>query len=175
MKRLNKKGFTLIELLAVIVVLAIVMVIAATSILRSTSNAAVNSLNSSALTVANFVKEQQSLYKLGTGNAEICYENWVKGKTVSNDNAIGDSYASCFGLNTDDYGLTFSSIKISEDATTKATEVSVTLCAKTKVTGSDVTYSGKFANIESNDDVTIGNSMIPTAGPKSAKCVTVNR
>ena len=57
MKKINSKGFTLIELLAVIVVLAIVMVIATTTILNSTRTAAQDSLHTSALSVADYVKK----------------------------------------------------------------------------------------------------------------------
>ena len=164
MKKLNTKGFTLIELLAVIVVLAIVMVIAVTSVLNSTRNASVNSFNSSALSVADFVKQQEQLYSLGTGNVETCYKTWreqnggTTNSTFTNRSirktGEGEYNAtSCFGLNDTDYNTTTSTIAF--DGST----VTVKLCATTGANG------GKFANVNSITGVTID----------SNKCVTVTK
>ena len=151
MKKLNSKGFTLIELLAVIVVLAIVMVIAVTSVLNSTSNAAVNSFNSSALTVADFAKQQEALAQMGTGNAETCYETWRGNTSPTTAKAIGSkANGNCFGLNDTDYDLASSTIQISGNNAT------VILCAKD---------GGKFDAIATHENITVD----------SNKCITVTR
>ena len=134
MKKLNRKGFTLIELLAVIVVLAIVMVIAAASVLNSTRNAAINSFNSSALSVADYVKSQEQLYSFS--NAEKCYNTWRKNATIGDNSPIlgaddsnKDTITECFGLNNTDYDLKNSTINI-PDSNADSSAVTVILCPK---------------------------------------------
>ena len=159
MKKLNKKGFTLIELLAVIVVLAIVMVIAVTSVLNSTTNAAINSLNSSALTVADFVKGQEALYTMGGGNSETCYDTWRNAHAGNGPLKIdNEAAAKCFGLNIKDYDEATSTVSFSGN------NVTVSLCAKT---------GGKFANVTSITGIDVTSSLAGTS--TNSKCVEATK
>ena len=123
----NKKGFTLVELLAVIVILAIIMVIATQQIGKVIAGARADSFVESYQMVAKQVKT-----------------------FIATDQTVctGTSCADDFGLSSD-YSLKVETVPATG---TSITGYKITLSVASTISGGDTTYTGKFANINLNED-----------------------
>ncbi len=188
-RRLNKKGFTLIELLAVIVVLAIILVITVPMVLNSISSTRQDALNASATSIRKHILSQSQLYAFYPEKADSCLSNFLEKlqektklhcnlgfklntSTVRNEALCVESSkavnidkqtAKCLGLNSVDYDLDKSYMKLSNDNS----DVMVYLVGKGKFENTDPILIGNYTYIPVNKTYDPNNNTYGEITPPS--------